>query len=89
MVPLFDKNDLQMFKKYLDRSSVYFEYGCGGSTYEACKRPNIKKVSSPVRAPRHYERRNTTRAREQAVLHPQSHRVLLLSQTQADGMIYV
>jgi hypothetical protein len=46
MTPLFKKNDLQMFKSYLDRSSVYFEYGCGGSTYEACKRPNIKKVIS-------------------------------------------
>tara|TARA_B100001094_G_scaffold75673_1_gene72067 strand:- start:858 stop:1565 length:708 start_codon:yes stop_codon:yes gene_type:complete len=44
--PLMSKNDKIMFYKYLDKSSVYFEYGSGGSTYQASIRNNIKKIYS-------------------------------------------
>ena len=40
------KNDKQLFYKYLDKSNIYFEYGCGGSTYQAGMRKNIKKIYS-------------------------------------------
>jgi hypothetical protein len=33
-----------MFYRYLDNSTVYFEYGSGGSTCQANLRPNIKKI---------------------------------------------
>lgn len=46
MKPYFYNNDLKMFYKYLDRSSNYFEFGSGGSTYQAIIRSNIKKVYS-------------------------------------------
>ncbi len=35
-----------MFYRYLDKSTVYFEYGSGGSTYQANLRPNIQKIYS-------------------------------------------
>ena len=35
-----------MFYKYLNNTSVYFEYGSGGSTYQASTRKNIKKIYS-------------------------------------------
>ena len=40
------KSDMEMFLKYLQKASVYFEYGSGGSTYQALFMPNIKKVIS-------------------------------------------
>ena len=40
------KNDLKMFYKYLDKINVYFEYGSGGSTYQASLRNNIIKIYS-------------------------------------------
>ena len=41
MEPLFAINDKQMFYKYLNQSNIYFEYGSGGSTYQASLR-NLK-----------------------------------------------
>jgi hypothetical protein len=44
MIPALSENDMKMFYRYLDKSTVYFEYGSGGSTYQANLRPNIKKI---------------------------------------------
>jgi hypothetical protein len=44
MEPLLTKNDKAMFYKYLDKATVYFEYGTGGSTYQANLRNNIIKI---------------------------------------------
>jgi hypothetical protein len=44
MIPELGANDIKMFYRYLDRSTVYFEYGSGGSTYQANLRPNIQKI---------------------------------------------
>ena len=46
MQPHLGRNDKQLFYKYLDKSQVYFEYGAGGSTYQAAIRDNIKKIYS-------------------------------------------
>ena len=46
MQPHMGKKDLIMFYKYLDKCSVYFEYGSGGSTYQASNRENIIKLYS-------------------------------------------
>ena len=46
MEPWLGKNDKQIFYKYLDKCNVYFEYGSGGSTYQASIRNNIKKIYS-------------------------------------------
>lgn len=46
MDPSFSKNDLNMFYKYLDKATNYFEYGSGGSTYQASIRVNIKYIVS-------------------------------------------
>lgn len=46
MEPSFSSNDKQMFYKYLNKSKVYFEYGAGGSTYQASIRTNITKIYS-------------------------------------------
>ena len=43
MIPELGENDIKMYYKYLDNSTVYFEYGSGGSTYQANLRPNIQK----------------------------------------------
>tara|TARA_B110000977_G_C11039869_1_gene478454 strand:- start:25 stop:537 length:513 start_codon:yes stop_codon:yes gene_type:complete len=40
------KNDLVMFYKYLEQSTVYFEFGSGGSTYQASIRKCIQKLYS-------------------------------------------
>ena len=44
MKPHFLENDIKLFYKYLDKSSVYFEFGSGGSTYQSSNRENIKKI---------------------------------------------
>jgi len=44
--PHLSKNDMMMFYKYLDNAKVYFEFGSGGSTYQACKKSNITQVYS-------------------------------------------
>ena len=46
MEPHFLTNDKIMFYKYIDKSNVYFEYGSGGSTYQASIRSNISKIYS-------------------------------------------
>lgn len=46
MEPWLLENDKKMFYKYLDNCSIYFEYGSGGSTYNALIRDNIKKIYS-------------------------------------------
>lgn len=46
MNPHLSKNDKTMFYKYLDNCTVYFEYGSGGSTYQASIRKNIKTIYS-------------------------------------------
>ncbi len=35
-----------MFYKYLNKSKIYFEYGSGGSTYQAFNKKNIIKIYS-------------------------------------------
>ena len=48
MEPQLSKNDKKLFYKYLDNVNVnvYFEYGSGGSTYQASIRKNIKTIYS-------------------------------------------
>jgi hypothetical protein len=46
MKPHLANNDLKMFYKYLNRTTNYFEYGSGGSTYQASIRTNIQKIYS-------------------------------------------
>jgi protein O-GlcNAc transferase len=46
MIPHLAKNDKKMFYKYLDNAKIYFEYGSGGSTYQASIRKNISKIYS-------------------------------------------
>jgi len=44
MEPHINTNDKVMFYKYLDKATHYFEFGAGGSTYQASIRDNIKKI---------------------------------------------
>lgn len=44
MIPELSENDMKMFYRYLDKATVYFEYGSSGSTYQANFRPNIQKI---------------------------------------------
>ena len=46
MEPHLSKNDKNMFYKYLNNINTYFEYGSGGSTYQASIRNNIKQIYS-------------------------------------------
>jgi protein O-GlcNAc transferase len=46
MEPSFKIKDKQMFYKYLNKCKIYFEYGSGGSTYQASIRYNITKIFS-------------------------------------------
>ena len=46
MEPHLPNNDRKLFYKYLDNINVYFEYGSGGSTYQASIRTNIKTIYS-------------------------------------------
>ena len=46
MEPHLSKNDKKLFYKHLDNCNVYFEYGSGGSTYQASIRKNIKTIYS-------------------------------------------
>jgi hypothetical protein len=46
MEPHLSKNDKNLFYKYLDNINVFFEYGSGGSTYQASIRKNIKIIYS-------------------------------------------
>ena len=46
MEPHLNKNDKVVFYQYLDNCNVYFEFGSGGSTYQAAMRPNITSITS-------------------------------------------
>jgi len=46
MEPHMSENDKKIFYKYLNNANYYFEYGSGGSTYQASIRNNIKKIYS-------------------------------------------
>lgn len=46
MIPHIAPNDLEMFYKYLSKAKIYFEYGSGGSTYQASLMSNIQKIFS-------------------------------------------
>jgi protein O-GlcNAc transferase len=46
MIPHMKPNDMKMFYRYLDNATVYFEFGSGGSTYQASIRDNIKRIYS-------------------------------------------
>jgi len=46
MEPHIAPNDKNVFYKYLDQSAHYFEYGSGGSTYQASIRTNVKTIHS-------------------------------------------
>jgi len=46
MEPWLEVNDKIMFYKFLDKATSYFEYGSGGSTYQANIRNNIIKIYS-------------------------------------------
>lgn len=46
MEPAFSSNDKTLFYRYLDKATHYFEYGTGGSTYQASIRPNIRMIIS-------------------------------------------
>ena len=46
MEPWIAENDKEMFYRYLKDINIYFEYGSGGSTYQASILNNIKKIYS-------------------------------------------
>ena len=46
MEPHILPKDKELFYRYLDKATRYFEFGCGGSTYQACLRPNIERIYS-------------------------------------------
>jgi len=46
MDPGLAPNDIKLFYKYLDKASHYFEYGTGGTTYQASIRKNIKSITT-------------------------------------------
>ena len=46
MQPHMEKNDMIMFHRYLEKSAFYFEFGSGGSTYQASTKQNIKRIVS-------------------------------------------
>lgn len=46
IIPDFSPESMKRFYQYLDHIKFYFEYGSGGSTYQAYIRPTIKKIYS-------------------------------------------
>lgn len=46
MKPLLANKDAEMFYRHLNNATVYFEYGSGGSTFQASIRKNLKKIYS-------------------------------------------
>lgn len=46
MEPSLATKDKKMFYRYLENINIYFEYGGGGSTYQASIRKNIKNIYS-------------------------------------------
>ncbi len=59
MQPHFHSTDRIMFYRYLDNSKNYFEFGSGGSTYQASIRPNIEKLFSVESDPDWYNKLKT------------------------------
>lgn len=45
-LPSMDSEGLNCFKEAISKSSVYLEYGCGGSTIYASEQENIKSIIS-------------------------------------------
>ena len=45
MLPHMSTNEINMFKTYLQKAAIYFEYGSGGSTYFAVNN-GVKKIYS-------------------------------------------
>jgi protein O-GlcNAc transferase len=45
-IPHMSENEINVLKKYLSKSTYYFEFGSGGSTVLAHKYKNIKKITS-------------------------------------------
>lgn len=57
MQPYFDNDTQRQFLyKYLDQAQVYFEFGSGGSTYQANIRDNIKVMHSVESDPQWYDK---------------------------------
>ena len=54
MEPNFNPNDIHMFYEILNNSTHYFEYGSGGSTFQASIRNNIKTIHSVESDPEWY-----------------------------------
>ena len=46
MQPHMSRDDMLMFYRYLAKSKSYFEFGSGGSTYQASIRENIQRIVS-------------------------------------------
>ena len=46
MQPHMSRDDILMFYRYLAKSKSYFEFGSGGSTYQASIRKNIQRIIS-------------------------------------------
>jgi protein O-GlcNAc transferase len=46
MQPHMSRDDMLMFYRYLAKSKSYFEFGSGGSTYQASIRENNKRIVS-------------------------------------------
>lgn len=46
MEPALSINDKEMFYRYLKNINVFFEYGSGGSTYQASITQNIETIYS-------------------------------------------
>lgn len=54
MEPHFNPNDIYMFYDILNNSTHYFEYGSGGSTFQAANQYNIKTIHSVESVPEWY-----------------------------------
>lgn len=54
MEPHFNPNDINLFYEILNNSTHYFEYGSGGSTFQASIRNNIKTIYSVESDPEWY-----------------------------------
>jgi len=44
--PAMTDNEIRFLESYFGKCSHYFEFGCGGSTYNACKHSNIQTIES-------------------------------------------
>ena len=44
MKPWLGNHDINMYYNILNNAKIYFEFGSGGSTYQAFIRDNIEKI---------------------------------------------